>query len=192
MIQEPKNILRKELQARVRQFAHKPHASVSLIAQLLLHPRWIRAKTVFLFAPLPSEPDITPLWHASRKGERRFYLPRLSSDHTAISFHEIAHPEALLESPARFLEPPEKAPLFHPDKDSVDLILVPGLGFSPSGARIGRGKGHYDRALSALPDTYKIGVAFDCQIVDTLPEESHDIRMDFILTENRTFELHAF
>lgn len=64
-----------------------------------------------------------------------------------------------------------------------DWFLVPGVGFDLNGARLGRGKGFYDRHLEHRPDAIKIGLAWTEQIVEKIPVEQHDCHMDFIITE---------
>lgn len=68
--------------------------------------------------------------------------------------------------------------------EAIACAIVPGLGFTRRGARIGYGAGYYDRWLAAHPETTRIGVAFGCQIVATLPQEPHDIPMHRVVTEN--------
>lgn len=67
------------------------------------------------------------------------------------------------------------------------IILVPGLGFSAEGERLGRGKGFYDRYLEKC-DAIKIGVAFEMQLESNLPVEPHDIKMDFVVTDKNIYE----
>ena len=67
-----------------------------------------------------------------------------------------------------------------PPKDAV--IIVPCMAYDKMGYRLGRGKGYYDRYLSELADNYKIGICFPWQIVEKLPVESHDMRVDEVLT----------
>jgi 5-formyltetrahydrofolate cyclo-ligase len=72
-----------------------------------------------------------------------------------------------------------------PDPTSVDVVIVPGVAFTPDGARLGQGGGWYDRFLASVrPDCTSIGVGFDPQLVDVLPTEPHDIRLDSIVTES--------
>lgn len=61
------------------------------------------------------------------------------------------------------------------------VVLVPGVAFTKEGHRLGRGGGYYDRILSQLTSAYKIGIAFQCQIVSEIPTESHDIMMNRIV-----------
>ncbi len=69
--------------------------------------------------------------------------------------------------------------------ENLDVILVPGLAFDRLGGRIGHGKGYYDRLLAQVdPRTALISPAFECQIVEKCPMESHDCRVHVIVTEN--------
>ena len=69
------------------------------------------------------------------------------------------------------------------DLDSVEVIVVPGVAFDREGHRMGRGRGFYDRLLKATANAYKIGVAFDFQIVNHVPTEPHDVMMDAVVSE---------
>jgi 5-formyltetrahydrofolate cyclo-ligase len=77
---------------------------------------------------------------------------------------------------ATWLEPP-----YHVTEPM--WLLVPGVGFDLSGARLGRGRGYYDRYLDER-DTLAIGLAWSQQIVDKVPVEQHDCYMDYIITED--------
>ena len=58
----------------------------------------------------------------------------------------------------------------------------PAWAFDRQGNRLGRGKGYYDRLLPHLPTAYKIGICFPYQLVNDIPTDAHDIRMDEIIT----------
>lgn len=68
--------------------------------------------------------------------------------------------------------------------ENIDVWLVPGLAFDPRGNRLGRGIGHFDRLLCGARGV-KIGLAYDFQLIEEVPSEPHDVRMDFIVTETR-------
>jgi 5-formyltetrahydrofolate cyclo-ligase len=80
---------------------------------------------------------------------------------------------------------PSGAPWLIPPYKVVepDWYLVPGVGFSLNGSRLGRGKGYYDRFLEDRKGI-KIGLAWSGQLKENIPVESHDCYMDFIVTEN--------
>ena len=66
----------------------------------------------------------------------------------------------------------------------IDIFLIPSLAFDTAGNRLGQGGGWYDRILSRAPNALKIGVAFACQIIESVPHQAHDVKMDGIVTEN--------
>ena len=141
---------------------------------------WARARTVAIFAPQPREPDVELLWmHGSGK---TFAYPRVVEGRLDLfrvaSLHELA--------PGAFGVREPLAKIEHAiDPGMLDLILVPGVAFTRSGERLGRGGGFYDRLLASLPaHTCKIGVCFDSQVQPELPVEFHDQRVDFLATES--------
>ncbi len=87
----------------------------------------------------------------------------------------------LVRGPMDILQPPEEKPY---DRD-IAVALVPGLGFSLSGGRLGYGKGFYDAWLAKNPDVRRVGFCFEAQILTEVPMEDHDQRMDYIVTEAR-------
>ena len=70
----------------------------------------------------------------------------------------------------------------------VDVFLVPGVAFTASGKRLGRGGGYYDKLLSKYPDTLKIGITFNERILQDLPTETHDISMDYVFTNDKYYK----
>ena len=69
------------------------------------------------------------------------------------------------------------------DLDAVECIIVPGVAFDRKNNRMGRGRGFYDRLLKSTPNAVKIGVAYDFQVLDSIPVEPHDVKMDKIVSE---------
>ena len=68
----------------------------------------------------------------------------------------------------------------------IDIAIIPGFAFDEKGGRIGSGDGLYDRLIPILPvTTRKVGLAYESQIVQHVPMESHDRHVDIIITENR-------
>ena len=67
---------------------------------------------------------------------------------------------------------------------SIDVVIVPGVGFDLAGRRLGYGAGYYDRTLAAYQGQ-RIGLAYELQVVPRLPEAPHDLRIDQLVTESR-------
>ena len=73
--------------------------------------------------------------------------------------------------------------LFPEEKyQEIHLAIIPGMAFDQQGNRLGRGKGYYDRFLQKIPQVYKIGICFPFQLVDEIPTEETDIKMDAIMS----------
>jgi len=77
---------------------------------------------------------------------------------------------------------PKKEFVRENDGDEVDISLVPGVAFDVYGNRIGYGSGYYDRLLKKMAGI-KVGVAYDFQVIDKIPNEGHDVRVDKIATD---------
>ena len=71
--------------------------------------------------------------------------------------------------------------------DNIDIMIVPGISFDRRGNRLGFGMGYYDKYLSNK-DIYKIGICFNDQIIDLVPHNELDIKMDMVITENRVYK----
>ena len=73
--------------------------------------------------------------------------------------------------------------------DQVSLFIVPGVAFDEYRNRLGHGHGFYDRLLGEAPNSFKVGLAFECQVVANLPVEQHDVPLDVVVTPERTIPL---
>lgn len=112
-------------------------------------------------------------------------LPRFTDRTSAMEFAAFTDPfgESDLESgPYRLLQPNRDAPTLVPD-----VLFVPLVGFTADGHRLGQGGGHYDRWFAAHPGKIAIGLAWDCQLVDTLPLEDHDHPLAAVVTPTRLY-----
>ncbi len=173
---EVRRRIRLQLRAHHSEIARRSRALCSLIRKT---EEWRSALTVGLFAPLPDEPNLLDLL---QDGQKRFIFPRISGE--CLSWHQVRDLGCLRAGDACGL------PLLREPADSnivelreADLLLVPGLAFTREGARLGRGRGFYDRALAsvALRPTL-IGVCFTFQVLPTLPIEGHDRRVQKVFS----------
>ncbi len=140
-------------------------------------------KHIAVFIPLPGEPDIwTPSLHLMTTQAARIYAPRMMPENQ-LDVVMITNPDALVRGPFGVIEPPAAWPGLA-DLATLDAIFIPGLAFSSDGGRLGFGGGWYDRLLARTVDkTIKIGVCWERLVIDDVPMNSWDIRVDGILTE---------
>jgi 5-formyltetrahydrofolate cyclo-ligase len=139
-------------------------------------------QTVSGFWPMRSEADIRPLMFALREMGARLALPAIL-DKTTIVFRELVRGAELIDMGFGTAGPGPEAEVLDPS-----LMLVPLAAFDRRGHRIGYGAGYYDWAIAQLIDRALrprlIGIAFDCQRVDAVPDEAHDVPLEAVLTES--------
>lgn len=190
-IQELKKARRKELAKVIKAIPPERRAEASAAAarRLLDQSEWKNSKSVLLYIPLEGEVDLLACAAEARRAGKLLALPRYLPDQAiyCAALHQGEMMD-LKKGPFGVLEPPVNAPVVPLNR--LDLVLVPGLGFDPAGRRLGRGKGFYDRLLAEAAGV-KCGVAMDEQIVPELPEEPHDVAMNFILTPTQWLPARA-
>lgn len=180
--------LRKQIRTRLQKLstARRGAASTLLCARLREQNVWLAAKFVLFFAPQPDEPDIWPLLNEAIAAEKTVALPVFVPGTNNYMARQILDPERdLIAGKFGLREPLPACP--EVPLNRLDLVLVPGVAFDARGARLGRGKGFYDRLLADVRGT-KCGVAFEEQIVDAVPVGPLDIRLNCILTPTRWIE----
>jgi len=185
-----KKELRKSLKAELSKLTQEERLSKSTdlslnLIKLLNNLNVIQKKCeVGAFAPIQME----PLWFLECEKILRSFLSYPGFENGEMKFRKDDRMN-LVRSPEFGIE------LVAPKSDSQlvlpEVLLIPGLGFSKVGARLGRGKGHYDQYLAQHKDQQmiKIGLAFEEQIVVSIPEEAHDERMNYLVTDQKIYEI---
>jgi 5-formyltetrahydrofolate cyclo-ligase len=128
------------------------------------------------YFPIRSEIDPLPLMHEIATLGYRLALPRIVAD--GLVFHAYASGDDLAKGPLGTREPLAQSPIVEPE-----TILTPLVAFDIRGARLGYGKGFYDRVFHGMPSTKRIGLGFAMQQVVAVPCELHDAELDAIFTE---------
>ncbi|TWT55605.1 putative 5-formyltetrahydrofolate cyclo-ligase [Thalassoglobus neptunius] len=184
-VNEAKKQLRQTLRAERAKVLEPERLATAIFERLKMQPEYAEAGTVLFFVGVRSEvPTRTELIAKAASGAGRVAVPycfkntlklvRFTDESDLIvGKYGIPEPRHELRKDARYHVPPEE----------VDLALLPGLGFDRCGNRLGYGAGYYDRLIPDLrSDCLKIGLAYDCQIVDRIPAMNHDGRVDWIVT----------
>ncbi|HWD18896.1 MAG TPA: 5-formyltetrahydrofolate cyclo-ligase [Verrucomicrobiae bacterium] len=184
-----KKALRLDLRARLKALTSEERRFGSLAAcdQLRAQPLWRAAGCILFYAPLSSELDLAPLLAEALATGKTAALPGYVAATGLYEAFVITH---LTDdcAPGRFGIAEPKPGCARLPLNRLDLALTPGVGFDETGHRLGRGQGFYDRLL-AQTAAIKCGVAFDLQVVERIPAEPHDIRMNCLLTPTRWREL---
>ena len=183
MLGEKANI-RREIRALVAQMteADKLSQSLCICEQVKAMGEWQRAGDVLLYAALPDEVSLSALISDALASGKRVWLPVVDGDDLRIRQYK----EGMTEVSAGFHieEPTADAPELLPsDYSQISLAIIPGRAFTPDGDRLGRGKGYYDRFLAHYAGT-TIGVAFSCQICNTLPIDPWDRPLNKVIVSS--------
>ena len=172
--------LREELSAR------DPDADETLADKFPLKLFERYGPTVAVYLPIGSEIDPRPLMGKLIEAGANLALPCVQDDGTMV-YRAYKRGDMLEQRPFGLLEPNAEVPLVSPT-----LVITPLLAFDRNGNRLGYGKGHYDRALAKLRESGRVfvcGLAFFGQEVEAVPAESHDVPLDWVMTERGSIPL---
>ena len=173
-----KSELRRAIRANIRSLSADERAEAArlIVAEIESDPRFVAARTVAAFMPLGDEP---PLREAVERwaAEKRVVVPRIEGNQ--MRFFDFCAEQ--MASGAFGIEEPQSTAECPPEL--IEVMVVPGVAFTAEGARMGRGRGYYDRYLGvpAAARIYKIGTCFACQLVEQLIVEPHDVLMDRVV-----------
>lgn len=184
--------LKKDIRQKVREkiknlsAGYREQGSI-LIAEKFLHSaHFINSKNILIYYPSGCEVDTSLIIRDALKNRKNIILPRACKKELELYF--ISDPETQLGKGAYSIMEPI-ASLCRPAKLSdIDLVIVPGISFDKNFNRLGQGGGYFDRFLPCLPEKVKkIALCFDIQIVNTLPIQEHDTKVDIIITESSIY-----
>ncbi len=171
--------------------AERRRLSADITARILSLPACGRAQTVLAYSSFGSEFSTGAFIDAVLESGSTLVLPRVNRGTRQLDLYRVSNPKReLVPGTWGIAEPdPHVCPPVSPAL--VDMVLVPGVAFDRSGARIGYGAGYYDKllvsclALGGRPRT--VAPTFGCQIVDAVPIEPHDVLVDHVVTESDCF-----
>lgn len=173
---------KKELRASIKALK-KQHTkeqlleqSVAILSRLESDDDFKKARIVMIYSALPDEVQ-TQAFLEKWRHKKKIILPTVAGDD--IIPVELAADTTFAVGDFNILEPQNE-----PYTGGYDLIVVPGVAFDRNGNRIGRGRGYYDRFLCKHLNVRRIGICFDFQLVDEVPTELNDIRMDRVISLN--------
>jgi 5-formyltetrahydrofolate cyclo-ligase len=141
------------------------------------------------YSPIRSEIDPVFLMRTLAARGARLALPAIMARGKSLAFRAWSPGDRLMLGPLGILEPSPAAAELVPD-----IMLVPLAAFDRAGHRIGYGAGHYDVTLAYLRKVKAIvalGIAFAVQEIKTVPMQPHDVALDYVLTEKRTFDFRS-
>jgi 5-formyltetrahydrofolate cyclo-ligase len=184
--QAVKSRIRETAHAQRRDQPNKDELSRRIVAKFFGLEEYRAARTVLLYLDVRAEVRTRHDLPSALASGKRIVVPWCNDDGQLELFH-LEHVDELSVGMYKILEPRLELRLLPAKQVAVtelDVVMVPGVAFDRRGARMGHGKGYYDKLLENVrPDTPLVALAFECQLIPEIPIEPHDVFMDKILTE---------
>ena len=176
-----KKELRQFIRNKKRQYSSSQleELSLSVLSRLNGNEHLQRAETILMYYSLPDEVNTHAYIDQLLTEGKKILLPEVIDGENMV-IREYTGKHDLKEGAFHIMEP--VGSLFPEERyQEINLAIIPGMAFDAKRNRLGRGKGYYDRFLQKIPQVYKIGICFPFQLVDEIPTEETDIKMDAIM-----------
>ncbi len=145
-------------------------------------PIYHRCETVMFYLAMSEEVQTERMIGDALRRGKQVCVPLLGEKYGEMTAAEITSLDDLIVGKYGLKMPnPETSRLVLPS--SIQMVVTPAVAFDRSGNRLGLGAGYYDRFLPEAIDSVLIGMAWECQLENKLPEEEHDIKMQYLMTE---------
>lgn len=165
----------------------------SLVIQqkLLATSLYENSTVIALYSSFCGEVQTGLIIEKALSGGKKVVMPKIKMEQCTMKFIPISKEDDLVENACGFKEP------LHEDLEGfassgINLIVVPGVAFDLGGNRLGMGKGYYDRALGSVIRNNIVALAYEFQVMDAVPSDSHDVPMGTIITEERIIDTLNF
>jgi 5-formyltetrahydrofolate cyclo-ligase len=187
--QRAKKEIREQAHANRKEQENKDCLSQTICEKFAALPEYASAKTVMFYVDVRTEVRTRHYLPTALTHGKKIVVPYCVND--VLELFWLESMDELEIGMYKILEPKKdlrNVPEKRVDVAELDLIMVPGVAFDRSGARMGHGFGYYDKLLEhARADTPLVALAFECQLFPKIPTQDHDVFMDKIITETETY-----
>lgn len=190
-LQSAKQALRKELKRRLKSMRdeERTNESQAIFKKLISMDAFRKSRSLSLYMSMPGEVETNQLMTYCFENDKKCFIPHYTADLMKMVLLRNQEDYDSLPLTAWNIKQPADDDV-RPDAidqdGGLDVIVVPGLGFTRDGLRLGRGRGYYDNYFQKYEEKFGkkpllIGLAYSSQIVDDLPADEFDIKLDQVL-----------
>ena len=184
-----KNALRSAMRECLRKNAPQNHEALQNRLDALLAKE--NAEFCIGYLAFQQEPVLDQFLGKWLAQNRKLLLPRFNSETRQYELVEVTDWNSQVAPGHYGIREPKPQLVAIKQVIQTSVWLIPGLAFTASGVRLGRGAGHYDRLFAKFPQGKRIGIAWEMQLLPEIPQEPWDHPMDYIVTETRTIDCRA-
>ncbi|UJR10331.1 hypothetical protein I4U23_014537 [Adineta vaga] len=187
MVHTAKQLIRQQIRQILKLMTNvdRVHQSNNITNTLLHHPKYLSAHAISVYVHMNTEVSTRDIIQHAFISHKHVFIPRYSSTSMdMVRVYSLDDLDSLPMTKWNIRQPSLDDVTREIANTDVDLVIVPGLGFSLDGCRLGHGKGFYDRYLTSLNQhSYTIGLAYRQQLVENngIPMNSTDVRLNEIL-----------
>nr|CAB3264053.1 5-formyltetrahydrofolate cyclo-ligase-like [Phallusia mammillata] len=189
-MQAAKQTLRKQIKLKLKNMtdAERTSQTSSVVQKLLRHKKYKESSRISVYLSMANEIQTSEILAHALGAGKKVYIPKYVGENMdMVRLASMDDYNSLPETKWKIKQPPDADVSRENALDSggLDLIVVPGVGFTPSGDRLGHGKGYYDTYIekaNKIKIPYLIGLAYSVQMCETIPTSDHDKPLNEVLT----------
>ena len=159
-------------------------SSETICNKLLQMDEYSLSSDIYLYSDMRNEVMTAPVISQAFKDNKNLYLPITIGED--MDFYSYNPGDPLIKGDFGVMVP-ANGEIKYP---ASGLIIIPGVGFDKAGYRIGYGKGYYDKYLSKYTGLCKVGVAYECQVTDSIEIDEFDQKLDYLITEQNIYKFN--
>ncbi|MDQ0418409.1 5-formyltetrahydrofolate cyclo-ligase [Croceifilum oryzae] len=164
------------------------HMAQQICARIVHWIGYMNSDMIAVYASFRNEVDMEQVVENAWEDGKRVVFPKSYPETKDMKFFEVRHGSELRKGAYGIMEPAEEFDR-EVDPQTIQLALVPGVGFDQDGYRLGYGAGYYDRFFAKFPHIIRVGISDSEHLLETVYPESHDCKMNYVCTFTKLFSL---
>ncbi len=188
-IRQTKERIRREILRRRKALEDETvrRKSLAIGQRLEALAEYERSASVLFYLSLPGEVRTDEMIERAMAAGKKVFVPWVDRHHRRLKLSELPGLDVDFDISSFGIREPAQSWRKEAPAAAIECVVTPGLAFDARGGRLGFGVGYYDRLFGELPETARrVAVAFDFQVIDSVPQDESDVPVHTIVTETTT------